>query len=54
MEIIFLFNPAYKYAIKKSNMKNLKNFVQLIGNLGQDVELREFDNGMKKANFTLY
>ncbi len=34
-------------------MKNLKNFVQLIGNLGQDVELREFDNGMKKASFTL-
>ena len=34
-------------------MKNLKNFVQLIGNLGTDVELREFDNGMKKANFTL-
>lgn len=34
-------------------MKNLKNFVQLIGNLGQDVELREFDNGKKKASFTL-
>ena len=34
-------------------MKTLKNHVQLIGNLGQDVELREFDNGSKKANFTL-
>ena len=34
-------------------MKTLKNFVQLIGNLGQDVELREFDSGSKKANFTL-
>ncbi len=34
-------------------MKTLKNYVQLIGNLGQDVELREFDNGRKKASFTL-
>ncbi|HHH53456.1 MAG TPA: single-stranded DNA-binding protein [Bacteroidetes bacterium] len=34
-------------------MKTLKNFVQLIGNLGQDVELREFDSGSKKASFTL-
>ena len=34
-------------------MKTLKNFVQLLGNLGQDVELREFDSGSKKANFTL-
>ena len=34
-------------------MKTLKNYVQLIGNLGQDVELREFDNGNKKANFSI-
>ena len=34
-------------------MKTLKNFVQLIGNLGQDVELREFDSGTKKATFSL-
>jgi len=34
-------------------MKTLKNYVQLIGNLGQDVELKEFDNGNKKASFTL-
>ena len=34
-------------------MKTLKNYVQLIGNLGQDVELKEFNNGMKKASFTL-
>ncbi len=34
-------------------MKTLKNYVQLIGNLGQDVELREFDNGRKKASFTI-
>ena len=33
-------------------MKNLRNSVQLIGNLGQDVELREFETG-KKASFTL-
>lgn len=35
------------------DMKTLKNYVQLIGNLGQDVELKEFDNGNKKASFTL-
>ena len=34
-------------------MKTLRNYVQLIGNLGQDIELREFDNGMKKATFTM-
>lgn len=34
-------------------MKTLKNYVQLIGNLGQDVELREFDNGNIKANFSI-
>jgi single-strand DNA-binding protein len=33
-------------------MKTLKNYVQLIGNLGQDVELKEFESGTKKANFT--
>lgn len=38
---------------KKLIMKTLKNYVQLIGNLGQDVELREFDSGSKKANFSL-
>ena len=34
-------------------MRNLTNSVQLIGNLGQDVELREFDSGKKRASFTL-
>ena len=34
-------------------MKTLKNYVQLIGNLGQNVELKEFDSGTKKVNFTL-
>lgn len=34
-------------------MKNLKNNVQLIGNLGQDVDLKEFDSGNKKASFTI-
>ena len=34
-------------------MKTLRNYVQLIGNIGQDVELREFDNGTKKASFSL-
>jgi single-strand DNA-binding protein len=34
-------------------MKTLRNYVQLIGNLGQDVELKEFDSGMKKASFSV-
>jgi len=34
-------------------MKTLRNFVQLIGNLGQDVELREYESGSKKATFSL-
>ncbi len=34
-------------------MKNLRNNVQLIGNLGQDVELKEFDSGKKRASFTI-
>lgn len=34
-------------------MKNIKNNVQLIGNLGKDVELFTFDSGNKKAIFTI-
>jgi len=34
-------------------MRTLRNFVQLIGNLGQDVELMEFNSGTKKATFSL-
>ena len=34
-------------------MNSLKNSVQLIGNLGRDVELREISNGSKVARFTL-
>lgn len=34
-------------------MNNLKNCVQLIGNLGRDVELKEISNGSKVAKFTL-
>jgi len=34
-------------------MKTLRNYVQLIGNIGQDVELREFDSGKKKASFSI-
>jgi single-strand DNA-binding protein len=34
-------------------MKTLKNYVQLMGNLGQDVELKEFESGKKKASFSL-
>ena len=34
-------------------MNNLKNSVQLIGRLGKDVELYNFDSGTVKAAFTL-
>jgi single-strand DNA-binding protein len=34
-------------------MQVLKNNVQLIGNLGQDVQMINFDSGSKKANVTL-
>ncbi|MDF1699443.1 MAG: single-stranded DNA-binding protein [Saprospiraceae bacterium] len=34
-------------------MNNLKNSVQLIGNLGKDVDLREVSSGSKVARFTL-
>lgn len=34
-------------------MKTLRNYVQLIGNLGQDVELKEFESGKKKASFSI-
>lgn len=34
-------------------MNNLKNSVQLIGNLGKDVELKEISTGSKVANFTM-
>lgn len=35
------------------NMKALINSVNLIGNLGKDVEVINFDNGGKKANVSL-
>lgn len=34
-------------------MKNLKNRVNLIGNLGMDPQVREIGNGRKMARFTL-
>ncbi len=34
-------------------MKNLSNRVQLIGMLGRDPELKEFDSGKQKINFTM-
>lgn len=34
-------------------MKDLKNRVQLIGNLGVDPEFKKFDNGKKIAKFSL-
>ena len=34
-------------------MRAIKNSVQLIGNLGRDVEIVTFDSGSKKATFTM-
>ena len=34
-------------------MNNLRNSVQLIGNLGRDVDLITFDSGMQKASIRL-
>jgi single-strand DNA-binding protein len=34
-------------------MKSLRNTVHLIGRLGNDPEINEFKNGMRKATFTL-
>ena len=34
-------------------MKNIKNKVQLIGNLGIDPEIKELSNGRKMAKFSL-
>ena len=34
-------------------MNTLRNSVQLIGNLGKDIELKAFDNGSKLAKFSL-
>lgn len=34
-------------------MKNLTNNVQLIGNLGNAPEMKEFDSGKKMVNFSL-
>ncbi|MBK3517596.1 single-stranded DNA-binding protein [Carboxylicivirga marina] len=34
-------------------MANLRNRVQLVGNLGMDPEVKAFDNGRKLAKFTL-
>ncbi len=34
-------------------MKNMRNKVQLIGNLGKDPEVRTLDSGKKMARFTL-
>ena len=34
-------------------MKNLRNKVQLIGNLGMDPEVKSLSNGNKVVNFTL-
>jgi single-strand DNA-binding protein len=38
---------------KLNNMKAIRNSIQLIGNLGRDVEVVTFDSGTKKATFTI-
>ena len=34
-------------------MNTLRNSVQLVGNLGRDVEFKNFDSGSSRASFTL-
>ena len=34
-------------------MKNLRNQVQLMGHLGTEPELKEFESGTQKVNFTM-
>lgn len=34
-------------------MNSVKNTVQLIGHLGKDVDLKEFDSGSSRVNFSL-
>lgn len=34
-------------------MSSIRNAVQLVGNLGREVELKEFDSGSSKASFSL-
>jgi single-strand DNA-binding protein len=40
-------------AKNKNKMNNLRNKVQLIGNLGQNPEVKEFNGGKKFAKFSL-
>jgi single-strand DNA-binding protein len=39
--------------LKFTTMKNLRNTVSLIGNLGADPEVKVFDSGKKKARLSL-
>ena len=34
-------------------MKNVKNHIRLIGNLGRDPELKNFDNGKNQVRFSM-
>ena len=38
---------------KEKHMNSVKNTVQLIGHLGKDVDLKEFDSGSSRVNFSL-
>ena len=56
----FLFTGGCKFdmilkfvELKLSIMNGLRNRVQLIGNLGQDPEIKTLDSGKKVAHFTL-
>ncbi len=43
----------YRYTGKNRTMTTVRNSVQLVGHLGKDVEMTEFDSGSKKAAFSL-
>jgi len=61
-KIKFLFNPSvlltnYKHVLRiqifNIMINTIKNSVQLVGNIGKDVQLTTFDNGNKKATLLL-
>ena len=49
----FLFNLFLYWNTKNNYMSSVRNSVQLIGHLGKDVEVINFDSGKSKSTFSL-
>jgi single-strand DNA-binding protein len=47
------YNQNPKHRTMETNEKLIRNRVQLMGNLGKDPEVREFDGGKKMARFSV-